>query len=78
MPLGCTLSPLFKKLQRCRSSNEKIELLFRTTLSRRASPAELRTFGKYFRGATQATQQVEVCEDLYWALLNCNEFHFNY
>lgn len=72
------LSPLTQKLQRCRSVNEKIELLFRTTLSRRPTTAELRTFGSYFRAAPQTSRQLEVCEDLYWALLNCNEFHFNY
>jgi hypothetical protein len=72
------LSPLFRKLAACRTVNDKIDLLFRITLSRSPTNAELKRYAQYFQGAKRSSDQLAVCEDLYWALLNCNEFTFNY
>jgi hypothetical protein len=72
------LSPLTGKLAKCRAVDEKIALLFRATLSRPPNPKELRNFARYFLGVTRLQDQHEICEDLYWALLNSNEFAFNY
>lgn len=72
------LSPLTAKLLKCPTVDEKIQLLFLSTLSREPSSAERRRFGQYFRGATRVTDQLEICEDIYWALLNSNEFTFNH
>jgi hypothetical protein len=72
------LSPLTAKLLKCRTVSEKIQLLFLSTVSRPPSAAELRHFGQHFRGVGRVRDQLEICEDLYWALLNSNEFAFNH
>lgn len=72
------LSPLTAKLLKCRTVEEKIQLLFLTTVSRKPNSGELRRFGQYFRGVRRVTGQLEICEDIYWALLNSNEFAFNH
>jgi hypothetical protein len=72
------LSPLTAKLLKRRTVGEKIQLLFMSTVSRPPTAAELRQFGQHFRGVVQIQDQLEICEDIYWALLNSNEFTFNY
>ena len=62
------LSPLTGKLIKCKTVDEKIQLLFRATVSRPANNAEVRRFAAYFRGAAGVQDQIEICEDLYWAL----------
>ena len=70
------LSPLTKKLLKCRNTEERIHLLFCATLSRPATPNEIRKFAAYFVGQNSIKAQEQVCEDLYWALLNSNAFAF--
>ncbi len=72
------LSPLTGKLAKCRTVDEKIALLFRATVSRPPTSKELRNFARYFTGVTRLQDQIEICEDVYWALLNSSEFTFNY
>ena len=70
--------PLRAKLGKCPDVAAKIDLLFRSTLSRPANSKEQREYSAYFRGATRFGDQLEICEDLYWALLNSAEFTFNH
>ncbi len=53
----------------------KIRTLYMATLARNPTPGEVAKAKKVLSGAKNA---LEAYQDLYWALLNCNEFIFNY
>jgi len=57
------------------SPPEKVKLLYLATLSRAPSGREIRTANEVMHNATSP---VEAFQDLYWALLNSNEFIINH
>ena len=57
------------------SDTEKVKMLYEATLSRPPSSREVAAARKVLRGAKGRD---EAFQDLYWALLNCNEFIFNH
>jgi hypothetical protein len=56
----------------------QIDQLYWHTLSRAPSDAERTNFLSYYEGVKQPQKRLEICEDIYWALLNSAEFAFNY
>lgn len=54
---------------------EKVKLLYLATLSRPPSTREFKTADRVLKGATSP---LEAYQDLYWALLNSNEFIMNH
>jgi hypothetical protein len=54
---------------------EKIKQLYQATLSRAPSPREIKTAERVMQ---HATTPLEAFQDLYWALLNSNEFIMNH
>lgn len=71
------LHPLALKLLQ-RSPDEQVEMLFLATVSRPPTKAELGMFVPAFRNARLPNERLEICEDLYWALINSAEFTFNH
>ena len=57
------------------NESEKIKSLYAATLSRHPSAKEVAGAKKVL---SRATTKTEAFQDLYWALLNCNEFIFNH
>ncbi|MBM81045.1 MAG: hypothetical protein CMJ78_10685 [Planctomycetaceae bacterium] len=72
------LDPLNRKLRSANNVEDKVEILFLSTLSRKPTRGERVRFGKYFNGVRTTKAQLEICEDIYWALLNSAEFAFNH
>lgn len=58
------------------SPKEKVDYLFLAGLARKAKPAEM-TLANQFLAARDGNQ-VEALRDLWWVVLNCNEFIFNH
>ena len=58
------------------SPREKVDYLFLAGLARKAKTAEM-TLANQFLAARQGNQ-VEALRDLWWVVLNCNEFIFNH
>ncbi len=56
---------------------QKIEVLYLTALARKPSPAELSALDKTFQNATQRDPILGL-QDVFWALLNSNEFIMNH
>lgn len=56
------------------SDTEKVKMLYSATLSRHPSAKEVTAAKKVLKNANRT----EAFQDLYWALLNCNEFIFNH
>lgn len=56
------------------SDNDKVKQLYAATLSRYPSAKEVTAAKKVLKNANRT----EAFQDLYWALLNCNEFIFNH
>jgi hypothetical protein len=54
---------------------EKVKRLYLATLSRTPSPREIQTANRVMKNAAS---QLEAFQDLYWALLNSNEFIINH
>ena len=54
---------------------DKVKRLYLATLSRAPSPREIQTANRITKNATN---QLEAFQDLYWALLNSNEFIINH
>ncbi len=54
---------------------EKVKRLYLATLSRAPSPREIQTANRVMKNAAS---QLEAFQDLYWALLNSNEFIINH
>jgi hypothetical protein len=71
------LDPLTRTLFRL-SPAAQIDQLYWHSLSRAPSDAERDNFLSHFEGVTQPQKRLEICEDIYWALLNSAEFAFNY
>lgn len=71
------LHPLAIKLLK-RTPEEQVQLLFLSTVSRPPTPAESAQFVPMIQGARGSGAQLEVCEDLYWALINSAEFSLNH
>jgi hypothetical protein len=57
------------------SDVQKVQKLYLTALSRPATKSELNAVQKYFRASREP---LAVYSDLFWALLNSNEFIFNH
>jgi hypothetical protein len=72
------LDILPRRLRALDDLNSRIAFLFRSTLSRQPTRTELTGFTRHFRGIDRPSDQMEVLEDLYWALLNSGEFGFNH
>ncbi len=70
--------PISLKLRTARSLEACLEWLYLSTLSRRPSIVETRGLSRYLRGASGVNERLEICEDIYWSLLNCSEFAFNH
>lgn len=71
------LHPLALKLLKG-SPEEQVELLFLSTVSRPPTKAESQALVPLVRSTRLPTERLEVCEDLYWALINSAEFTFNH
>jgi len=56
---------------------QKIEVLYLTALARKPSPAELSALDKAFHNSTQR-DPIQGLQDVFWALLNSNEFIMNH
>jgi hypothetical protein len=71
-----TVSAAMKK----KSGKETVDYLFMATLNRPASPKEYQQIvGKLpLAGKTKDTEAAGPIQDLFWALLNCNEFFLNH
>jgi len=57
------------------SDTQKLQKIYLTSLSRLPTKGELNAVQKYFRGSREP---LAVYSDLFWALLNSNEFIFNH
>jgi hypothetical protein len=55
----------------------KIEILYLTALARKPTSSELSAFDKSFQNGTDR-DPIHGLQDVFWALLNSNEFIFNH
>ena len=60
-----------------KSIPQKIEVLYLTALARKPSPAELSALDKAFQNSAQR-DPIQGLQDVFWALLNSNEFIMNH
>jgi len=66
---------LYDVLNEKGNPTEKVKHLYLATLSRAPSPREIKTANGILKGASSP---VEAFQDLYWALMNSNEFIMNH
>lgn len=66
---------LYDVLNEKGNSTEKVKHLYMATLSRAPSPREIKTADRILKGAASP---LEAFQDLYWALMNSNEFIMNH
>ena len=60
------------------NDRERIEALYLAALTRKPTTRELRAFNGHVNSARTADEKLWAYQDMYWALLNCNEFIFNH
>jgi hypothetical protein len=72
--------PLYERLFRMRSADERIETIYLRTLGRMPEPAERGALRELLASdeARTAAGQAQAYADIYWALLNSAEFGFNH
>ena len=63
---------------RYRSDRDRIQALYVAALTRRPSSREASAFNKFVTAARTPDQKLAAYQDMYWALLNSNEFIFNH
>lgn len=71
-------SYLYRALSQRGSDMKKIEKLYFSALGRKPSKTEAAKLGKFIRSRRSVPEKLAAYQDLYWALLNSNEFIFNH
>jgi hypothetical protein len=67
-----------KRLASKKSPEEIVIELYLRTLTRRPTAKEVEKFDKILEEAKKPDEQKKLLEDLFWALLNSDEFIFNH
>lgn len=72
--------PVYDRLFRMKSNDERIETIYLRTLGRMPAPAERAVLREALAApeARTAAGQAQALSDVYWALLNSSEFAFNH
>lgn len=71
-------SYLYRALTQKGTDVKKIEKLYLSALGRKPSKTETSKLNRFFRSRRSIPEKLAAYQDLYWALLNSNEFIFNH